>query len=147
MRKIDGIRNRVAVILHWVDADELAAFAHFQLFADAHVAAFAALLLHANALHHVHERLCASIQDWKFQIVDLDDGVIDAGSDERAQQMFRRRDEYTLLHQAGGVADARDVAPRSLDLEIVEIHPTENDSSPGRCGKHSQLNRSATVQA
>src|SRR3954469_2301232 len=110
MWKIDGVRYAVAVVLHRIDTNELAAFTYFQLFADAHVAALATLLLQSNALHHIHEGLRAAIENGQFKIVEFDDRFIHAGADERREKMFSGRDEHALLHQAGRVAHARHVS-------------------------------------
>ena len=45
-------------------------------------------------------------------------------------------DEHAVLHQAGGVADARNVADVRFDLEIVEIGAAEDD--PGVRGRGQQ---------
>ena len=56
---------------------------------------------------------------------DLDDGVVDANSDKRRQQMLRGRDQHALLHQTGGVADAGDVAAGSFHFKSIEISPAD----------------------
>jgi hypothetical protein len=37
--------------------------------------------------------------------------------------------QHALLHQAGGVADARYVANMSFDLKTIEIHAAKYDAS------------------
>src|SRR3954469_7743715 len=133
MGKIDGVRYAVAVVFHRIDPDELATFAHFQLFADSHIATLAALLLQSNALHHVDEGLRAAIEDGQLEVVELDDRIIYARANECGEKMFGGRDEHALLHQAGRVAHARNVSSSSFDFKIVEVNATEDDSrSRGR---------------
>ena len=48
-----------------------------------------------------------------------------------------------MLHQAGGVADARNVADVRFDLEIVEIGAAEDDPGVRRRGSRRSRERTA----
>ena len=61
--------------------------------------------------------------------------------------MFGGRDEDALFHQAGGVADAGDVAAAGFDSEGVEVGAMENNSSAGGSGEDSEVDGSAAVEA
>ena len=83
-----------------------------------------------------HEGQPAAIQDGNFQVVDLHVGVVDAHGIERAQQVLGGGDQDALPHQAGGIADARHVAPTGGDREVVQVGAQENDAGArqGRAG-------------
>src|SRR3954447_5174423 len=147
MREVDRVCYAIAVVFDRINTDEFAALAHFQLFADAHVAALAALLLESYALHHVHEWLRATIKDGELKVVELDDRVINAGADECGEKMFGGRDENALLHQAGGVAHARNISTGGFDLKIVEINAAKDDTRSRGRGQHAHFHSSAAVQA
>ena len=93
------------------------------------------------------EGLAAAVEDRHFEVVDLDVGVIDAHRVEHAQQMLRGGDEDALPHQAGRVADARDMPPTGGDLEILEIGADENDAGGDRRGEDANADRDAAVES
>jgi hypothetical protein len=51
-----------------------------------------------------------------------------------------------LPHQAGGVADARDVADVGLDFEIVKVRAAEYDSRVSRSGNETHATAHGGVQ-
>jgi hypothetical protein len=61
--------------------------------------------------------------------------------------MLGRGDEHALFHQAGGIADARDVAAHGFDLEPIEVGAAEDDSRARCSGKNAHRDRRAAVQA
>ena len=93
------------------------------------------------------EGLPAAVEDGHFQVVDFDVRVVDAQAVEGAEQMFGGGDQHALAHQAGGVADAGDVAPAGGDGEIVEIGAAENDSGAGGAGVSRMLTGTPLMQA
>src|SRR5476649_2005807 len=128
------------------NSDALAFVFHRNGTADTQVAALAAILAGTGLLDQAHERKAAAIQDGNFQVVDLDEGVVDAHRIKNAEQVLDGGDEDALAHQAGSVADAGHVTPTGGNLEIVEIGADENDAGRNRSGKNSDLDRHAAVQ-
>ena len=88
----------------------------------------------------------AAIENRDFKVVDLHVGVIDPTGIENAQQVLGGGDQDALPHQAGGVADTRDVAPACGDVEIVKIGANENDACRDRRRQNANLNRYAAVE-
>src|SRR5579862_4151521 len=126
MREVDAVRNRIAV--RRLNRNELFAFAQLDFAPDAHVASRPALLPDAGPLDHLHEWTCAAIEDWQLQVVQLDDCVIDARSDEGRQQVLGGGDEHSLLHQARGVAYARNVASGGFYLEVIQVGAAKDNA-------------------
>ena len=53
--------------------------------------------------------------------------------------MLCRGEQDALLHQAGGVTDARNIAAMSLDFEIVEIRAAEDNARVGWRGDQPEV--------
>ena len=98
------------------------------------------------SLDQPHERQPAAIQDRHFQVVDLDEGVVDSHGVEHAQQVLGGGDQHALAHQAGGVADARHVPPTGGDREVVQIGAHEDDAGGGGSGKDPDVYGNAAVK-
>ena len=90
----------------------------------------------SGAADKIHKRLTAPIEDWDFEVVDLDECVVHSHAVENAQQVFGRRDQDALTHQAGRIAYTGHVLPTGGDLEILQIGANENDSCSRRSGQH-----------
>lgn len=84
--KIDGIGNAIA--LAGINADEFAGIVDFNGFADAEIFSTAPLSLQADRLKGGNIRKRAAIEDGQFQVVQLDDDVIDAVADQCGEQML-----------------------------------------------------------
>ena len=134
MRKVDRIRNRIGV--RWIHGNEFIALAQLDLAHDAEISARFALLPDAGLLNHLDKGTGASIQNGQLQIVQFDDGVVDADAGKRREQVLGGGDEHALLHQAGGVTDAGYVASAGFDSEAVEVGAVEDDSRSGRGGQN-----------
>src|SRR6202451_266047 len=143
MRKIDGVGNGISVCR--IYRDKLVAFAHLQRVANAKIASGTPLLADSDLLNQFHKRLCAPIQNRQLQIVQFDNSVIDAGSDESRKQMLGSGNQYALLHKAGRVAGARDIPVYALDLQIVQVDAVEHNTGSRSCGQDLQTHRSAAV--
>ena len=61
--------------------------------------------------------------------------------------MFCGGDEHALTHEAGGVADAGDVATGGGDLKVVEVGAAEDDAGAGGSGDKSHADGSAGVES
>jgi hypothetical protein len=128
--KVDGIVDGVAGAR--VDADELVAvggaFTDFDGLEDADVLALAALALEAVSEDGDDVGEGAAIEDGDFEIVNLDDDIVDAEADEGGEKVLGGLNEYALAHEGGGVADAGDVATSGGDFEVVEVGAAEDDA-------------------
>ncbi len=102
---------------------------------DAKVAPPAAAGLETQLPEEIDERLAASVQNGNFQVVDFDKGVVDAHAVKDAQQMFGGGDQHALPHQAGGVADARDVLPTGGDGKPLQVSAPEDNPGGGGAGR------------
>ena len=60
--------------------------------------------------------------------------------------MFGGGNQYALLHQTGGVADARDVPADGLDLKTVQIDAVKYNARSRRRRQDSQVDGSSAVQ-
>src|SRR5579859_374046 len=61
--------------------------------------------------------------------------------------MFGCRKQDSLLHQTGGIADARNIAPLCFDVKTIEVTAAEDDASVGRSGKEPDVAEDAGVKA
>jgi len=130
MREVDGVRNGIRI--GGVDSDELVALAHLNFATNLEILAGPALFANAYFADHIDERLSTTVEDGKFKVVELDDRVVDAKTNERGEHVLGRRDQHALLHETRGVADAGDIAAVGFDLEAVQVGPTEHDACPRR---------------
>src|ERR1700733_4427164 len=135
-----------AKFIRRIDPDAAVAVGELQWLDDMDVMTLPPESPGAGLSKHLDEGLGGPVQDRQFQGVQLHEDVVDTAAIQRRQKMFGRRDQHALLHQAGGVADAGDVADMRLDFKIVEIHATENDSRIGRSRYQSQAALNGSVQ-
>jgi hypothetical protein len=61
--------------------------------------------------------------------------------------MLRSRNEHAVLHQAGGVAHARDVAARGFYLKVVQVSAAKDDPRAGLRRQQPHVYRCTAVQA
>src|SRR5579862_8044115 len=144
MREIDGIRDRIGV--GRIDGDELVTLAHLHFAADLQIFSRAALLANAYLTNHVHKRLGAAIEDGKFEVVELNNRVVNSQADEGGKHVLGSGDEYALLHQASGVADPGHVAADGLDFNAMEIGAAEDDAGARGRGQDAHGDRRPAVQ-
>ena len=128
------------------DGDALAAIFNRNRTADAKVAALAAILANAGLLDEPHERQAAAIQDGNFQVVDFHVHVVDSHGVENAEQVLGGGDQDALAHQAGGVADARHVAPTGGNREVIEVRAHEDNPRGDGSGENADVDRSAAMK-
>ena len=60
--------------------------------------------------------------------------------------MLTGGDQHTFAHQAGGIADFRDVASGGGDFETIKICAAKDDAGAGRRGQNAQLDRRSAMQ-
>jgi DNA-binding MarR family transcriptional regulator len=132
VRKVDRIRNRIDICR--IHGDELIALTQLDFAHDPEVGACFALFPNAGLLNHFDKRTGAAIQNRQFEIVQLDDGVVDADADKGREQVLGGGNEHALLHEAGGITDAGHVASTGFDGEAFQIGTVEYDSRSGGRG-------------
>ena len=143
--EVDGVVDAVAMA--GVDADELVALADFNRLEHADVLAAAALGVDACALNGFNVGQCAAVEDGQLEVVEFDDDIVDAHTNEGGEQVLGGGDEHALAHEAGGVADFGDVAADGGNLEVVEVCAAEDDAGAGGRGEQPHGDRSAGVEA
>ena len=104
-----------------IDADAAAVFDDFDGLEDAEVAAFAAEAAEASLIEELEEGLGGTVEDGDFDVVEVDEDVVDAVGVGGGEKMLGGGEQDALLHEAGGVADAGDVVAVRFDWEIVEV--------------------------
>ena len=143
MGEIDVTAN--AEFVGRIDADAAAVFDDFNGPEDPEVAAFAAKPTEAGLIEQLKERLGRAVKDGDFDVVEVDEDVVDAIGVGGGEKMFGGGEQDALLHEAGGIADAGDVVAVGLDGEIVEVDATEDYAGIGRSGLKAELGVHAGV--
>ena len=146
--KVDGVVDGVAIA--GIDADELVAggriFADLDGLEDAEVFTLAALALEACGEDGGDVGEGAAVEDGDLEVVDFYDDVVDAEADEGREKVLGGLDEDALTHEGGGVGDARHVATRRGDFEVVEVGAAEDNAGAGGCGDEAHRNGGAGVK-
>jgi hypothetical protein len=143
--EVDAVGDGVAVA--GVDAEEFVAVADLDRLEDAEVLAAAALHFEAGVLDGFDVRQGGAVEDGEFEIVELDDDVVDGEAGEGGEQVLGGGDEHALAHEAGGVGDFGDVAAGGGDLEVFKIGAAEDDAGAGGGGQQAHGHRRPAVQA
>ena len=129
------------------NADALASAFNRYRFANPQVPFAAARLPDSGGADQIDKGLAAAVENRHFEVIDLDEGVVDSHAVERAEQVLGGRDQHALAHQAGGVTDFLHVAPTGGDGEAFKIGTDENDASGGRGGEDADADRNTGMQA
>jgi hypothetical protein len=114
------------------DGNATPVFDDFDGFEDAEIASLAAKAAEAGSIEELEKGLGRPIEDGDFDVVDVDEDVVDAVGIGGGEQVLGGGEEDTLLHEAGGVTNASDVMAMGFDGEIVEVNAAENDASVRR---------------
>ena len=130
-----------------IDADAAAVFDDFDGFEDAEVAAFAAKAAEAGLIEELKKRLGGTVENGDFDVVEVDEDVVDAVGVGGGEKVFGGGEQDALLHEAGGIADAGDVVAVGFDGEIVEVDAAEDDAGIRRSGLKAELGVNAGVEA
>lgn len=117
LREVDRVLD--AVPLPRIHPDKLRPFAYLNLFNNLQILTLPPLLTQANLMKSPDIRHRRPIQNWYLKVIHLDDHVIHAEADKGTQEMFGRRNEYALAHQAGCVAHLGYIAADGGDLKVV----------------------------
>ena len=145
MRKIDGVGNRITV--GGINGNKFIALAHFELAKNLHVLSRAALLADTGLVDEINEGLGAAVKDGELKVVEFHEGIVDAEPGECGKQVFGGGDQNTFFHQAGGVADAGDVAAGGFNLKAVQISAAEDDTGARRRRQNAHVDFRAAVQS
>jgi hypothetical protein len=129
-----------------MNGDATAVFDDFDRFEDAEIASLAAKAAKACSIEELQERLGGTIEDGDFDVVDVDENVVDAVGIGGGEKVFGGGEQDTLLHEAGGVANASDVVAVGFDGEIVEVHAAEDNPCVWRSGLKPELGVDAGVE-
>lgn len=130
-----------------IDADAAAVFDDFDRFEDSKVATFAAQATKAGLIEELEKRLGGTVENGDFDIVEVDEDVVDAVGVGGGEKMLGGGEQDALLHEAGGVADASDVVAVGLDGEIVEVDAAEDNSGVGWSGLKPKLGVDSSMKA
>ena len=122
------------------------AFDRYRL-ANPQITLAAARLADAGGADQIDKGLAAAVEDGHFEIIDFDEGVVDAHAVEGAEQVLGGGDQHALAHQAGGIADLLHVAPTGGDGEAFKIGADENDTGGGRGREDANADRNAGMEA
>jgi hypothetical protein len=135
-----------AELVGGIDADAAAVFDDFDGLEDFKVAAFAAEAAEAGLIEELEEGLGGTVKDGNFDVVKVDEDVVDAVGVGGGEKVLGGGEQDALLHEAGSVADAGDVVAVGFDGEIVEIHAAENDAGVRRSREEPEVGVDASVE-
>src|SRR5579859_2975415 len=119
MREVDRVGNRIRV--RGIDRDELVPLAHLDLAANLQILAETPLFADSRLPNHLNKGTSAAVEDGQFEVVQLDDRVINAHADEGGKHVLGGRDEHAFLHKARGITYAGDIPADRLDFETIQI--------------------------
>jgi hypothetical protein len=122
-----------------INADAAAVFDDFDRFENAEVAAFAAKAAEAGLIEELKEWFGGTVEDGDFDVVEIDENVVDPVGIGGGEKVLGGGEQDTLLHEAGGVADARDIVAMGFDGKIVEVDAAEDDAGIRGSGLKTEL--------
>ena len=129
-----------------IDADAATVLDDFNRFENFKVAAFAAEAAKAGLIEELEKRLGGTVENGNFNVVEVDEDVVDAIRVGGGEKMLGSGEQDALLHKAGGVADASDVVAVGFDGEIVEIDAAEDDAGVWGSWEKTELRMDTGVE-
>jgi hypothetical protein len=144
MGKIDVAAD--AELFGGIDGDAAAVFDDFDGLENTEVTSLAAQAADAGLIQELQKWLSGTVEDWDFDVVEVDEDVIDAVRIGGGEKVLGGGKQDSLLHEAGGVADTSDVVAVGLNRKIVEVHPAKNDAGVGRSGEKAKVSVNAGVE-
>jgi len=144
MRKINVAAD--AELVGGIDADAAAVFDDLDRFEDFKVAAFAAQAAEAGLIEELEKRLGGTVEDGDFNVVEVDEDIVDAVRVGGGEKMLGGGEQDALLHKAGGIADASDVVAVGLNRKIVQVYAAENDAGIRGSGEKTKVSVHAGVE-
>jgi len=97
-------------------------------------------------IEELEEGLGGTVEDGDFDVVEVDEDVVDAVGIGGGEKVLGGGEEDALLHEAGGVTDAGDIVAVGFDGEIVEVHAAENDACVRGSGEEPEVGVNAGVE-
>ena len=94
----------------------------------------------------IQERRRAAVHDRHFALAELDHHVVDAGRDQRGQQVLDGFDGGAVAAEHGRVVEALDVVDRGRDVD-PEVDAAEHDAGAGDGGLEREADLGARMQA
>jgi hypothetical protein len=137
MGKIDVATD--TKLVSGIDADAAAVFEDFDGPEDFEVAALAAKAAEAGLIEELEEGLGGTVKNRDFDVVEVDEDVVDAVGIRGGEKVFGGGEQDALLHEAGGVADASDVVAVGFDREVVEVDAAEDDAGVRGSGEKTKV--------
>ena len=129
-----------------IDADAAAVFDDLDRFEDFKVATFAAQATKACLIEELEERLGGTVEDGDFDVVEVDEDVVDAVGVGGGEKVLGGGEQDALLHEAGGVAYASDIVAVSFDREIVQVDTAKDDAGVWGSGEKTELSVDTGVE-
>jgi len=137
MRKINVAAD--SEFVGGIDSNAAAVFDDFDGLEDFKVAAFSTEAAEAGLINELEERLGGTVEDGDFDIVEVNEDVVDAVGIGGGEKVLGGGEQDALLHKAGGVADASDVVAVGFNWEIIEINAAEDDAGIRRSGEETKV--------
>lgn len=97
-------------------------------------------------IEELEERLGGTVENGDFDVVQVDEDVVDAEGIGGGEKMLGGGEQDALLHKAGGVADASNVVAVGFDGKIVEVNAAENDTGVRRSREKPELSVDTGVE-
>src|ERR1700722_19101097 len=133
--------------LSGVYSDSAIAIGKFQRLSNPDIAPASTKSACTRAGQQIDVRLRRPVENRQFQRVQLNINIVDAAGVQGCQYMLDGGEQHSLFHQAGGIADACDVANVSFNLETIEIDTAEYDACIGRSGDEPDMAPDGGVEA
>jgi hypothetical protein len=135
-----------AELVGGIDGNASAVFDDFDGLEDFEVAAFATKAAEAGFVEKLEERLGGTVEDGDFDVVEVDEDVIDAIGISGGEKMLGGGEQDALFHEASGVTDPGDVVAVSFDGKVVEVYAAEDDAGVWRRGLKAELGMNTRVK-
>jgi hypothetical protein len=129
-----------------MDGNAAAIFDDFDGLEDAEVASLATKAAEAGLIEELEKGFGGTIEDGDFDIVDIDENVVDAIGIGGGEEVLGGGKKDALLHEAGGVADASNVVAVGFNGEVVEVNAAKNDAGVRRRRLKTKLRVDAGVE-
>ena len=111
-----------------IDPDAAAVFDDFDRLEDFEVASLAAKAAETGLIEELEEGLGGAIENRDFDVVEVDEDVVDAVGIRCGKEMLGGGEQDALLHEAGGITDASHIVAVGFDWEIVEVDAAKDDA-------------------
>src|SRR6266481_3078551 len=124
MGEIDGIRHGIGI--GRIHGNKLVPFPHLQLPAHAQVGSGSSLFANADFEDGLDKGQGTAVEDGQLKVIQLNDGIVDATTDQGGEKVLGGGNQHALFHQAGGVTDPSDISAHGLQFKAVEIGAAKN---------------------